>query len=383
MVDFFLFRTALRDMARVRRLLAAAALIALPALLALAWRFSAPDAYDAYDAYNTLASVLVYGFLLVILAVVFGTGVVTQEIEQKTVVYLLTRPVPRWRILLAKFAAALVGIVVTTWLAAGLLAFAAFGMGGAQTSDILRLPDVRNPVGLIARLKNRQDLVGTYLRKRMRWWRGDRVAEFDLSKPVPGHLEHLIVRQINSTLRSDRQFYDPARFEGVELRPETKRLLAARPTGRDLVRLNRLLLEDAFPEVIQPRPTPVYSLPRDLAILPVGAIAYGALFLLLATLLPRPLMAGLIFAFGWEAWVPNMPGNFQFVSVMTYLRILSPHPQPPAETMELLQFLSGGNHEAISTAAAWGALLGIIGIMLAAALVVFSLREYVPRDDAE
>jgi hypothetical protein len=41
--------------------------------------------------------------------------------------------------------------------------------------------------------------------------------------------------------------YDKARFQGMTLRPETKKLLHRNPHGRELVELNRMLLTDAFP----------------------------------------------------------------------------------------------------------------------------------------
>jgi hypothetical protein len=122
---------------------------------------------------------------------------------------------------------------------------------------------------------------------------------------------------------------------------------------------------------------------RDLLILPVGAMAYGGLFLLLATLFNRPLMYGLLFAFGWESWVPNLPGYFSRVSLMSYLRTLAPHPEPGAETVALAQAASTADVSVISTPMAWTALLGFSLIALTLALTAFSTREYVPRDDAE
>lgn len=44
-----------------------------------------------------------------------------------------------------------------------------------------------------------------------------------------------------------RTLYDPKRFSGVHLRAQTKQLVAQNPREDDMVRLNRLLLEDSFP----------------------------------------------------------------------------------------------------------------------------------------
>lgn len=259
MSDLYLFRSAIKDLLRIKRLVAALVLIAIPTTIALIWRFAAPRRFEPEVVYNTLAAGVILGFVLVIMAVVFGTGILSQEIEQKTIIYLLTRPVPRWRILLMKFIAAVLAITVTAWLASVALALVTFG-----------------------------------------------------------------------------------------------------PSGLGSARLG-----------------------RDLLILPVGALAYGAVFLLLATLLNRPLMYGLLFAFGWESWVPNMPGNFQKVSLMSYLRVLAPHPQPESEAVEVTRVLTTLNPQTITQTLSWQVLLLTILIALTAALLLFSLNEYVPREDAE
>lgn len=260
MVDLVLYKTSLRDVIRPRRLLGAAPLIALPALLVLFWRVMARSgSFQPETAYNLLAGGPIFSFTLVILAVLFGTGVLSQEIEGRTIHFLLTRPVPRARILLARFLGAFTGITLAVWLSILLLAAAAFG-------------------------------------------------------PL---------------------------------------------------------------ELLQP------AVRRDLLVVPLGALAYGGLFLMVATLLPRPILYGLFFAFGWESWVPLLPGSMKNVSLMTYLRTLAPHTLPESDAEgpgELLQALSPTD---LPTGVALGVLAGVVIVTLGVALLVFSQREYVPRDDAE
>ena len=50
-----------------------------------------------------------------------------------------------------------------------------------------------------------------------------------------------------SKIISGASIYDAARFKNVSLRLGTQALLSQNPQGRDLVQLNRMLLEDAFP----------------------------------------------------------------------------------------------------------------------------------------
>jgi ABC-2 type transport system permease protein len=259
--DWHLFRAALKDLFRSRKAFLCLAIAALPSIIALVWRTSGTKPpFDPDVAYNALAGELVFGFILVILAVIFGTGVITQETEGKTIGYLLTHPLPRWRILTARFLAAALAVVATVWLA--MLLLAASNYGGAGLTRI-------------------------------------------------------------------------------ELR-------------------------------------------RDLLVLPVGALAYGGLFLLLAILIKRPLFVGLMFAFGWESWVSKMPGNFQRVSLMSYLKALSPHARPEAEGVDLQAlFMPQPSDAEISHALAWGTLSGVIVFTLLASFLLFTVLEFVPRDDGD
>ena len=77
-----------------------------------------------------------------------------------------------------------------------------------------------------ARLANGSDAVSVYLRGRM-----------------PGAD---LVKDLNQILAGP-SIYDKARFANVTLRPETEQLLRQNPSGQPLARLNKLLLEDAYP----------------------------------------------------------------------------------------------------------------------------------------
>jgi hypothetical protein len=64
--------------------------------------------------------------------------------------------------------------------------------------------------------------------------------------------------------------YDKARFQGVTLRPETKELSEKNPQGLELARLNRLLLEDAFPAELPKSPDSAWTV-KDGAMSSLGA----------------------------------------------------------------------------------------------------------------
>jgi ABC-type transport system involved in multi-copper enzyme maturation permease subunit len=70
------------------------------------------------------------------------------------------------------------------------------------------------------------------------------------------------------------------------------------------------------------------ALVRDLALLALGLIAYGAFFAFIGASLKRPLLFGLGFAFGWEAAVQLLPGYFKRLTIAYYLQALMPHAAP-------------------------------------------------------
>jgi ABC-2 type transport system permease protein len=64
---------------------------------------------------------------------------------------------------------------------------------------------------------------------------------------------------------------------------------------------------------------------QDLGILALGLAVYGALFALVGAALKRPLVAGLLFAFGWEQVALIVPGYLRRFTVAYYLQSLVPH----------------------------------------------------------
>lgn len=112
-----IFVLSLRALARGRRLLVVAALLLVPALLALIYRLSAP--YNQNGAHVArpfrdyilpfqieLFSQLVIPILLPLTALIFATSALGGEIEDRTLIYLTLRPVSRLALGVAKFLAA-------------------------------------------------------------------------------------------------------------------------------------------------------------------------------------------------------------------------------------------------------------------------------------
>jgi ABC-2 type transport system permease protein len=112
----------------------------------------------------------------------------------------------------------------------------------------------------------------------------------------------------------------------------------------------------------------------DLGMIALGLAAYGAVFALVGARLRRPLVIGLVFAFGWEPTVMLIPGYLKQLSVAYYLQALVPHTMPNDSTLSaILQVFSDVPPVTVSLAA----LAVIIGAALWLAARTVETREYV------
>jgi ABC-2 type transport system permease protein len=78
------------------------------------------------------------------------------------------------------------------------------------------------------------------------------------------------------------------------------------------------------------------SLLSDLAMLAIGLASYGAVFAWVGTRLKRPLVIGLVFAFGWEPAVLLFPGYLKRLTVAYYLQALVTHQMPQDSAVSML-----------------------------------------------
>jgi ABC-2 type transport system permease protein len=112
----------------------------------------------------------------------------------------------------------------------------------------------------------------------------------------------------------------------------------------------------------------------DLGILALGLAAYGALFALMGTLLKRPLLVGLIFAFGWEPIVLLMPGYLKRLTLAYYLQGLVPHAMPSDGVIRLFQSVFREVPSALTSVFCLFCVL-LVSLVLAARAI--ERREYV------
>jgi ABC-2 type transport system permease protein len=108
---------------------------------------------------------------------------------------------------------------------------------------------------------------------------------------------------------------------------------------------------------------------RDVGVSALTLVAYGAFFALLGVLLKRPVIPGLLFLYGWEL-MANLPGYLPRFTLTAWLRSLIRH--HPAE-----EGLAGLFQQVLPVEQALAVLVIVSAAFLAAAVWIFSTREYV------
>ena len=259
-----IFDLSLSQMLWSRRSVFLAILLGGPVLLAVALRVvSTLDASGFQVNGAQAAGTSIFGmmiwllylrFIVPVLGVFYGTALIADEVDDKTITYLFTRPIPRRAVLLGKYLAYLACTI------------------------LLVLPSV--------------------------------MLVFFLAVPIGG-----------STIA------------------------------------------EAFP-----------SLVSDFAMLIAGLSAYGAVFALVGTRIKRPLIVGLVFAFGWEPAVLLFPGYLKRLTVAYWLQALVRHEMPQDSAVSVLMQVF---RDVPSVASSVAALAVIIGLALWSAGRAVEHREYV------
>jgi ABC-2 type transport system permease protein len=125
MTETFVFQAALRDFLRLKRIfiwiVVGFILFGIAKVFLAVWPSGKAD-----ETYSMLSSLLVFR-LLPLASAIFSSAVIGQEVEQKTIVYLLTRPVQRWKLVLLRTLASALAVAFVTTVAMVLVSAAVFG----------------------------------------------------------------------------------------------------------------------------------------------------------------------------------------------------------------------------------------------------------------
>jgi ABC-2 type transport system permease protein len=122
-------------------------------------------------------------------------------------------------------------------------------------------------------------------------------------------------------------------------------------------------IADAFPALLS-----------DLAMLAIGLTAYGAVFALVGAQMKRPLIVGLVFAFGWEPAVLLFPGYLKRLTVAYYLQALVTHQMPQDSAVSMLMQMF---HEVPPVMTSLACLTVVVVLTLWLAGRAVERREYV------
>lgn len=106
--------------------------------------------------------------------------------------------------------------------------------------------DITDAPGLVKKLADQSDAVSAFVSSRLDDAAKTALAAFSPTNTDTRKIKSALAKAL-STIAQGPLIYDAARFQNVKLQAETEALRAKNPQGQELVRLNRLLLEDAFP----------------------------------------------------------------------------------------------------------------------------------------
>src|SRR5260370_6080030 len=106
---------------------------------------------------------------------------------------------------------------------------------------------ITDPAVFAGKLTSGSDAISVFLRGRLQDSVKADLAAYSASSANAKAVISALVKDLNQLI-SGPSLYDKASFSNIVLRPETAQLLKQNPSGQQLARLNKLLLEDTFPK---------------------------------------------------------------------------------------------------------------------------------------
>jgi predicted RND superfamily exporter protein len=112
--------------------------------------------------------------------------------------------------------------------------------------------DITNLPSFVKKLADKQDPVSAFVSDHLDLAARTLLNSFQGTNSDTDELQSALAKNLNRIIAGPL-IYDPARFRAVSLRPKTMELLKTKPQGQDLIALNQMLLQDAYPEEITSR----------------------------------------------------------------------------------------------------------------------------------
>ena len=116
-----------------------------------------------------------------------------------------------------------------------------------QIPDSFRAGDILDMRSLAGKLSDPPDPFSQYLRGRLQPETQELLNSFDGSNVATGRLTEALLHELNR-ITLDSAMFEARRFAHVELSEEARALIEARHEGKNLVRLNTMLIEEAYPQ---------------------------------------------------------------------------------------------------------------------------------------
>lgn len=114
---------------------------------------------------------------------------------------------------------------------------------------LLTASDIKDLESLIFKLYKPEDPVSLYLREQLSPNTRQMLHEYIESKVSHDKIKPVLVDELNTVMQGI-SIFDEKRFAHIALTEETKKLVKQNPGGLERMRLNRLLLEEAYPDEI-------------------------------------------------------------------------------------------------------------------------------------
>ncbi len=122
----------------------------------------------------------------------------------------------------------------------------------------------------------------------------------------------------------------------------------------------------------------------DAVVILLGVLTYGCLFILVSLILNKAMIYCLLFAFGWETFVPNMPGDLYYLSIYTYLKSICNHAVVENKSKDVVEAVQQAMAmPEVSAGVSWAVLAGMLVVFSWLGIAWFSRSEYTPREDSE
>jgi gluconate:H+ symporter, GntP family len=107
--------------------------------------------------------------------------------------------------------------------------------------------DLKDARALALKLKQSSDALSQHIASQLSEGNRTELARYDGAQPLPSKTQRMLLDEINEKILRRQALYTNQWAATLPLRDETKRLQATHPQAENLVRLNRMILEEAYP----------------------------------------------------------------------------------------------------------------------------------------